>query len=144
MQLTRFTDYALRVLIHLCSQPPGERVGLDFLAEHFNMNRHHLYKVSQRLSQLGWITSVRGKRGGVVLREDTRRLKLSDIVFELEEAMALIDCEGIDCPIANHCKLQGVLDLAARAFQDVLAQYRLDDLRQSDLQVIKKVFHSPA
>ncbi|WP_461481522.1 RrF2 family transcriptional regulator [Porticoccus sp.] len=141
MQLTRFTDYGLRVLIHMCNQPPGTRVGLDFLAAHFNMNRHHLYKVSQRLSQLGWVASARGKNGGIVLASPTRHLTLADIVWELEETMAPIDCEGIECPIANHCKLQGVLGLAIQAFRNVLARYQLGDLQQSDLQVIKKVFN---
>ncbi|TNE79121.1 MAG: Rrf2 family transcriptional regulator [Gammaproteobacteria bacterium] len=141
MQLTRFTDYGLRVLIHLCNQPQGVRVGLDFLAGHFNMNRHHLYKVSQRLSQLNWVSSTRGKNGGIVLEPHTRQMNLSEIVTELEETLDPIDCEGIECPIANQCRLQGVLGLASRAFLDVLAQYRLDDLQQSDLQVIKKVFN---
>ena len=139
MQLTRFTDYGLRVLIHLSSQPPGVRVGLDFLADHFNMNRHHLYKVSQRLSQLGWITSARGKNGGIVLEGATRQKNLLEIISELEETMEPIDCKGIQCPIASRCKLQEVLGLAAQAFRNVLAQYQLDDLQQKDLQLITKV-----
>lgn len=141
MQLTRFTDYGLRVLIHMCNQPQDSRVGLDFLAEHFNMNLHHLYKVSQRLSQLGWISSSRGKNGGILLEAHTREMSLADIVYELEETMTPIDCDGIDCPIANRCKLQSVLGLASQAFRNVLAQYKLEDLQQSDLQVIKKVFN---
>ncbi|TNF03898.1 MAG: Rrf2 family transcriptional regulator [Gammaproteobacteria bacterium] len=140
MQLTRFTDYGLRVLIHLSSQPAGVRVGLDYLAEHFNMNRHHLYKVSQRLSQLGWTSSARGKNGGIVLEPTTRQKNLLEIISELEETMQPIDCKGIQCPIANRCKLQGVLGQAAQAFKNVLAQYQLEDLQQHDLQVIQKVF----
>ncbi|MEZ5528730.1 MAG: Rrf2 family transcriptional regulator [Porticoccaceae bacterium] len=140
MQLTRFTDYGLRVLIHLCNQQQGTRVGLDFLAEHFNMNRHHLHKVSQRLSQLGWITSARGKNGGIVLQPGARQITLAEIVSELEETLEPIDCEGIECPIASRCKLQGILGKASSAFLQVLAEYRLSDLQQSDLQVIKKAF----
>ena len=54
--------------------------------------------------------------------------------------MQPIDCKGIQCPIANRCKLQGVLGQAAQAFKNVLAQYQLEDLQQHDLQVIQKVF----
>lgn len=137
MQLTRFTDYGLRVLIYLCSQPPDQRIALDFLAEHFNINHHHLHKVSQRLSQLGWISSARGKKGGISLVEQSRHLDLATIVCELESDMKPIDCVGIKCPIANRCKLQGVLGRASNAFIDVLAKYRLDDLQQDDLSALK-------
>lgn len=140
MQLTRFTDYGLRVLIYLCSQTKQEKVALDYLAERFNINHHHLQKVSQRLSQLGWIASARGKNGGITLIESTRDLDLATIVCELETDMNPINCSAVNCPIEGSCKLQGVLDRAGKAFLAVLASYRLNDLKQSDLDTITVLF----
>lgn len=137
MQLTRFTDNGLRVLIYLCSQKDNQRVSLDFLSRHFKINHNHLQKVSQRLSQLGWITTARGKNGGIALIESSRQLDLATIISALETEMSLVDCEGLECPIADGCKLQGVLDQATEAFLSVLGKYRLDDLQQDDLRTLK-------
>lgn len=137
MQLNRFTDYGLRVLIFLCSQPSKERVSLEFLARTFNMNRHHLHKVSQRLSQLGWINSARGKKGGISLAPAARELNLGKIIGELETDINPIDCEGVACPITGTCRLQGVLLEASEAFMSVLSTYRLEDLQMSDLAAIR-------
>lgn len=137
MQLNRFTDYGLRVLIYLSSQSPEDRVSLEFLAEHFNINKHHLHKVSQRLSQLGWISSARGKNGGISIREEALSLNLAEVIDELEPDMNPIDCTGVECPIAGTCKLQQVLDHASRAFLDVLARYRLEDVQISDLTMVR-------
>ena len=139
MQLNRFTDYGLRVLIYLCSQPEEERTSLEFLSEHFTINKHHLHKISQRLSQLGWIVSARGKKGGVSLNKNARELSLATIVSELEPDMVPIDCKGIECPIEGTCRLQTVLIHASKAFMDVLGNYRLEDLKISDLAMIRLI-----
>ncbi len=139
MQLNRFTDYGLRVLIYLCSQPANTRVTLEFLSEHFHINKHHLQKISQRLSQLGWIASARGINGGISLREESRALSLAVIVAELEQDLTPIDCDGVACPITGACKLQQVLDQAAKAFLSVLASYQLKDLQVSDLVLLRLI-----
>lgn len=137
MQLNRFTDYGLRVLIYLSSQPPEERTSLEFLSQRFNINKHHLHKVSQRLSQLGWIDSARGKNGGISLKKEALSLNLAKVISELEPDMNPIDCEGVECPIAGTCKLQNVLDQASDAFLQVLAKFKLEDMQLSDLTMIR-------
>lgn len=137
MQLNRFTDYGLRVLIYLSSRPSEERTSLEFLSDHFSINKHHLHKISQRLSQLGWIISARGKKGGVSLNDNARTLSLATIVAELEPDMEPIDCKGIECPIEGSCRLQAVLNHASDAFMEVLGKYQLDDLKISDLAMIR-------
>ena len=139
MQLNRFTDYGLRVLIYLCSQPANARISLEFLSKHFHINKHHLQKISQRLSQLGWIASARGKNGGISLRDESRALSLAVIVAELEQELAPIDCDGVACPITGACKLQQVLDQAGQAFLSVLASYQLEDLQISDLALLRLI-----
>lgn len=139
MQLNRFTDYGLRVLIYLCRQPADSRISLDFLSEHFNINKHHLQKISQRLSQLGWITSARGKNGGIGIKDESKALSLAVIVTELEQDLTPIDCDGVACPISGVCKLQKVLDQASKAFLSVLASYTLEDLEISDLALLRLI-----
>ncbi|HSH56509.1 MAG TPA: Rrf2 family transcriptional regulator, partial [Halomonas sp.] len=66
MHLTRFTDYSLRVLLYLAVK--GEqRSTITEIAERFEISRNHLMKVVQDLSHHGYITSIRGKHGGLLL-----------------------------------------------------------------------------
>jgi hypothetical protein len=53
MRLTAFTDYCLRALL----------ATIDEIAERYRVNRNHLVKVVFRLSQLGYLRTLRGKGG---------------------------------------------------------------------------------
>lgn len=128
MQLTRFTDYSLRVLMHLSQQRDDDNISLEFLAEHFNMNRHHLNKVSQRLAALGWVYSTRGKNGGLRLNDSSLGLRLGEIIEILEPDTRPMDCQGVECPLAGGCDLEAILLDASRQFLKVLNQYTLNDL----------------
>lgn len=136
MQLTRFTDYSLRVLIFLCHQPADKKISLDFLATQFNMNHHHLTKISQKLVSLGWVHSTRGKSGGLTIDTSTKAMDIGSIVKALESNVMPIDCAGLECPISNNCKLAGALYRAAQAFLEVLSSYRLEDIALDEFEIL--------
>ncbi|MGH8033806.1 MAG: Rrf2 family transcriptional regulator [Lysobacterales bacterium] len=52
MKLTRFTDYALRVLIYLGLREEG-RVTIREISESYDISRNHLMKVVSNLTRLG-------------------------------------------------------------------------------------------
>ncbi|RZR24940.1 Rrf2 family transcriptional regulator, partial [Vibrio vulnificus] len=45
MQLTSFTDYALRTLIYLASLPDNEQTNITDVTELFGVSRNHMVKV---------------------------------------------------------------------------------------------------
>jgi Rrf2 family nitric oxide-sensitive transcriptional repressor len=53
MRLTTFTDYALRVLIHVASRPRGAPRSRKSHAR-FAISEHHLVKVVHRLGKAGF------------------------------------------------------------------------------------------
>ncbi|MCV5804370.1 Rrf2 family transcriptional regulator, partial [Escherichia coli] len=67
MQLTSFTDYALRTLIYLASLPKDELTNIIEVTDLFGVSRNHMVKVINRLGQLGYVHTVRGKNGGIRL-----------------------------------------------------------------------------
>src|SRR4029079_16607137 len=64
MKLTAFTDYSLRVLMYLAAAPDG-RATIAEISEAFDISEHHLTKVVHFLGKKGWITTSRGRRGGM-------------------------------------------------------------------------------
>ncbi|MDD3798050.1 MAG: Rrf2 family transcriptional regulator [Novosphingobium sp.] len=125
MQLTRHTDYALRLLIYLCSTEE-QYVAIAEVAEAQAISRTHLMKIANQLAHEGFIEAVRGRGGGIRLARDPGQINLAKVIAVTEPGCDLIDCTG--CRLARRCKLPGILDEATLAFRQVLERYTLADL----------------
>ena len=64
MQLTRYTDYSIRVLTHLSTFPERLCCIAD-IAQAYQISQSHLMKVVQDLGQSGYLETVRGRNGGI-------------------------------------------------------------------------------
>ena len=128
MQLTRYTDYSLRVLIYVALREGGVQATINEICDHFGMPRNHLIKVVQRLGQLGYLRTQRGKGGGLRLGKPAGEIVVGDVVRAMEPNLDIVDCTSPDCPLTGGCRLRSVLDEAMEAFMDVLAGYTLADL----------------
>ncbi len=130
MQLTRYSDYSLRVLIYLALDP--ERlVTIDDIARSYDISKAHLTKVVHQLGLRGYVETVRGRGGGVRLARRPQEIRVGDVVRSTEENMALVECfepASSQCAIEAACGLRGVLQEALAAFLAVLDRYTLADL----------------
>ncbi|MFQ3789800.1 Rrf2 family transcriptional regulator [Halomonas sp. A29] len=129
MHLTRYTDYALRVLIYLAVKGE-ERATIHEIAESFGVSRNHLMKVVQDLSHRGYIITIRGKNGGMVLNRSPEEITLGALVRDTEHELGLVEClrDSNDCIITPACRLKPILNEALGAFLAVLDQYTLADM----------------
>lgn len=138
MQLSLFSDYALRALIYLAVREeedgPAEISGL---AEAYGISRNHLVKVIHRLGQLGFIETRRGRSGGIRLILDPAEIRLGEVVRATEPRAPLLPCLSAsakptdgppDCRIKPICRLRGVLRDANEAFYASLDQKTLADV----------------
>lgn len=128
MQLTRYTDYSLRVLIYVALREEGPQATINEICDHFSMPRNHLIKVVQRLGQLGFLRTQRGKGGGLRLGKPAAEIVVGDVVRAMEPNLDIVDCTSPDCPLMGGCRLRSAFDEAMDAFMDVLAGYTLADL----------------
>lgn len=125
MKLTRYTDYAMRVLIHLGSHG-DELASIAEIARAYDISQNHLMKVVQDLGHAGFIETVRGRNGGIRLGRPASEINLGALVRHTEAGFDLVDCST--CMIAPACTLPRVLAEATRAFLGVLDHYTLVDL----------------
>jgi Rrf2 family transcriptional regulator, nitric oxide-sensitive transcriptional repressor len=129
MRLTLWTDYALRTLIYVGTK--GERLStIAEIAESFGVSKTHLMKVVNKLGQQGYIDTVRGKGGGIRLRQPPAEIRVGAVVRETEEDLAVIGClaESGFCRIEGCCVLRQALRQATVAFLRTLDGYTLADL----------------
>lgn len=129
MHITRYTDYAMRVLMYLGVRP-NQRVTVREISDYYGISRHHLVKVVYHLSQAGYIDTIRGKGGGIVLRRPAAELRLGQLVRETEQDLELVECfgQGSQCRISAACRLKGLISEALEAFFATLDGYTLADL----------------
>ena len=130
MRLTTFTDYGLRMLMRLASEP-GRAFSTADLAEEFGLSRNHLAKIMQHLARAGFVETRRGGGGGAVLARPADRIRLGNVIDLLEEGQPLVECFGTnggDCSIDGQCRLKARLRSAERAFLADLDRSTLADI----------------
>lgn len=133
MQLTKHTDYAFRVLIYLANMQE-EKTTISHITERFAISKTHLMKVVNILSNAGWVTSVRGKNGGIYLGIAPEDLSLRAVVERMENILEPVNCQQPVCFFDGVCHLKGVLFQAQEAYLAHIGQYSLADLIRPELQ----------
>jgi len=142
MKLTSFTDYSLRVLLYLAADTT-RRATVSEVAQAFGISEHHLTKVVHLLGKQGWIETVRGKGGGMVLAMDPKDIVVGRVVRDTEGAALPAECfseDGGACVISGCCRLQGALAEAVQAFYAVLDRYTLADIARNRLALGRVLF----
>jgi Rrf2 family nitric oxide-sensitive transcriptional repressor len=130
MRLTTYTDYGLRMLMRLASEP-GRAFSTADLAEEFGLSRNHLAKIMQHLARARLVETRRGGGGGAVIGLPADRIRLGDVINLLEEGQPLVEClnaDGGDCSIDGQCRLKARLRSAERAFLVDLNRSTLADI----------------
>jgi Rrf2 family transcriptional regulator, nitric oxide-sensitive transcriptional repressor len=130
MQLTKFSDYALRVLIYL-AQREGEQVTISAIATAHAISENHLMKIVSRLGQRGYLSTTRGKGGGIRLARPAASISVGAVVRDMEP-MITVECFAADydgaCRLWPRCSLTSVIRKAQRAFLSSLEQHTLDEI----------------
>ena len=125
MRLTRYTDFALRVLLYLGARPDG-LASIASISRAYGVSQNHLMKVVNDLANAGYVATVRGRSGGVRLGRDPAAINIGEVVRHTEDSFQVVDC--MSCVIAPVCGLSGALEDAVKAFLGVLDGYTLADL----------------
>jgi Rrf2 family transcriptional regulator, nitric oxide-sensitive transcriptional repressor len=130
MQLTYFTDYALRTLLYLATQ--GERlIPIAEISAAYGISSHHLGKVANLLAREGLVEAVRGRGGGLRLARPAGQIKVGAVVRACEPNMHLVECfdkPRNTCPIAPVCGLARALAQAQEQFLASLDGHTLAEL----------------
>jgi Rrf2 family nitric oxide-sensitive transcriptional repressor len=139
MQITKFTDLGLRVLMYLSQEVNGSVVTIHEISQQFNIPRNHLIKVVTRLNKLHWISTTRGRTGGLKLGANASELKLGNILKELESKTTLINCDAPPCALNGRCNLKAILDHGLNKFYEEMNKYTLQNIvdKKTQLAVIE-------
>ena len=132
MQLTQFTDLGLRIVMRLAAESApgaGSAPSTRAIAQQLAVSYTHATKVVARLSELGVVTTRRGRGGGLAITELGRGASLGWLTRQLEGDDEVVTCEGDKpCPLRHGCRLRSALRDAQNAFYDALDALTVRDL----------------
>lgn len=142
MQLTQFTDYALRALIYIGVRQ--QSCTINEISQSYAISRNHLIKIIQQLAKMGIIKTTRGKNGGIQMAIAPHEINLKHLILQLEPNFDLVPCFNQNkepCRIASACKLQTILYEAQKAFLTVLEKFTLAEImhNQAALQQLLNI-----
>ena len=128
MRLTVKTDLCLRVLIYL--QTNQSRAKIQEIADAYGISKNHLSVAVNKLSELGYVSSTFGPKGGIVFNPEFGDHTVGDLIKQIED-MNIVECfnnEKNACTLNPHCRLKGMLGKAGHAFIKELQNYKIKDL----------------
>jgi Rrf2 family nitric oxide-sensitive transcriptional repressor len=143
LKLTTFTDYSLRVLMHVATAPAG-RSTIAEVAKAYGISEHHLVKVVHLLGREGFLLNTRGRGGGLRLAAPAAEIQVGRVIRAAQGGEALVECfESNRCTLTGCCRLARALEEAMKGFYRVLDGYSLADL-VSNRAVLVSVLHREA
>ena len=129
MQLNKFTDYALRILMYV-ARPSDVPYTIADIAKDLHVSQNHLVKIVHFMGKQQWVVTTRGKGGGIRLNPSARTLRLGEIVRVLQGHQQIVECNTPPCVLRSQCGLKGILDQALESFYQSLDQYTLGEVVQ--------------
>ncbi len=125
-------EYALRVLFEIFNAPKGMPINRKAIAKNQHIPIHFLEKIMLSLKESYIIESVKGPKGGYILREGKENISLWDIY----EALDYKDIKGIrcfpglgkECEYLEKCKIKNIWFVFNKKFYEQLSTLRIKPL----------------
>ncbi|SMO55765.1 RrF2 family transcriptional regulator [Ruegeria faecimaris] len=130
MRITKRTNIAVRLLMY-CAANPDRLVTKSEIAKACNISENHLAQVINQLSQLDYLSTHRGRNGGMVLARSADQIRIGSVFRHIEGDLPIAECfadADNTCPLTNACRLRLALRDAAEVFYASLDEITLDSL----------------
>ena len=141
--ITRKTDYATRVLLHLAMLPPGSWTTAQVIAGQQLVPERLIRHIISQLAKAGLLNTKRGRGGGVQMARSASEISLLDVLEAMQGPLSLNVCvtdpEG--CALTAECPTHEAWVRTQEALVRRLRQETLDNLAQrgKTLAALQKV-----
>lgn len=139
MKLTRGTDYGIRGILYLATQPYEKVTLLHEIAKEQDIPETYLAKIFQDLTKAGLVRSHRGARGGFSLVRPPSQITLRQVIEALQGPISLNRCLDVGelCARSGACPISRVLRQAQAELLRGLDAATLDTLAAEELAAHK-------
>ncbi|MGE5454757.1 MAG: RrF2 family transcriptional regulator [Methylocystaceae bacterium] len=137
MQITRQSEYAIKILIELAKAEIGQLISSRIISEHQDIPEVFLQKTVQQLARAGLVTTQRGIQGGVRLAVAADEITIANVLQAIEGPVAINPClgTGFVCPNSVTCQVRRILNRAQEAMNQELNRETIADIVAGNIQV---------
>ena len=93
MKLTTKGRYAVMAMADLASYQNGKPVSLNDISLRQNISLSYLEQLFSKLKNEKLVKSIRGPAGGYVLERNPKDIKISNIIFAVDEQVKTLNCK---------------------------------------------------
>lgn len=130
MNISKFSDYAFRILIYLAKNQE-KLCTVEELASNLEISEHHLKKIVHKLAKTEYIISIKGRNGGLKLGMDPNEINLGKILIITEDNLNMSACFSSarhECAHDSTCKFKHILGDALTSFINEISKHTLQEL----------------
>ena len=145
MRLTGFTKYGLLVLVH-ATVHCDELLTVNQISVAFGISRNHLTKIVHTLGRAGYLSTSRGRTGGLRLGRPAGLITVGEVVRTMEQDFDMaerFDTEHSTSATTAACGLRSTFWAATRAYFEVLDRCTLADLASDHGELTHLLIGSP-
>lgn len=140
MRLNQASDFALRILMLLGEEK--KPLTVDEISSRLKLVKSHVMKIVAKLVRTGFLTSQRGRSGGVSLKMSPQDIVIGEVVRAIEADFAIVECmqQGTcSCVYVKNCRLRTLISDATAAFLEILNNSTLESILTGNALVAKNV-----
>ncbi len=130
MKLSTRSRYGTRLLVDLARHDDQAPIQIGEISKRQGISVKYLEQLIRPLKKAGYVTSVRGAKGGHLLAKKPEQIKLGDIVRLFETHTDLVDCISSPekCDMSDECRVRLVWQEATLVLYQKLDSTSIADL----------------
>ncbi|MFP4457015.1 MAG: RrF2 family transcriptional regulator [Clostridia bacterium] len=130
MKLSTRGQYATRAMVQLALKANEEPLSIREIALIEDLSEQYLEQIFRDLRKAGLVQSIRGAHGGYLLKSETKKITVGDVIRAVEGPIVPVSCLAAkeDCEKSDHCVSRKVWLKLQDSILEVLDKTSLDDM----------------
>ena len=139
MKLTSKGRYAVMAMADLASNANNRPISLMEISSRQNISLAYLEQIFIKLKKKKLVKSARGATGGYILEKSASEIKLSNIIFAVDEEIKMLNCKKQSKKGCNNksvkCITHNLWDELDQHINGFFEKVKLEDLIDKDRQL---------
>ena len=132
MKLTTKGRYAVMAMADLASNANNKPISLTEISSRQNISLAYLEQIFIKLKKKKLVKGARGAAGGYILEKSASEIKLSNIIFAVDEEVKMLNCKKQSKKGCNHksvkCITHNLWDELDQHINGFFEKVKLEDL----------------
>ena len=132
MKLTTKGRYAVMAMADLASYADKRPISLTEISLRQNISLAYLEQLFSKLKRKNLVKSIRGANGGYILEKPASQIKISNIIFAVDETVQTLNCKKDSKRGCNHktmkCITHNLWDDLEQHINSFFEKIKLEDL----------------